>query len=198
VAGLANTNLRIPPHASHFADSAQRELPADIQVLSLLPHMHLRGKACRYELIDQDGASSVLLDVPGYDFNWQLPYRYAQPKRLPKGSTLKFTAWYDNSGDNPANPDPSRTVHWGEQTFDEMLIGYVEYIVPGERPGSSSGPLAARPRSDRRLTPEQMFRRLDRNNDGKLSEQELPRKNIFDRLDRDGDGFVTLEELRRR
>jgi hypothetical protein len=195
VAGLVNTDLDIPPYASNYADSAQRKLPTDIKVLSLLPHMHLRGKACRYELIDPQGSSTILLDVPRYDFNWQLPYRYAQPELLRKGSTLKFTAWFDNSEENPANPDPSTTVHWGEQTYDEMLLGYVEYFVPGEHPANSPGPLDNLPRPNQPRSPRKMFERLDRNHDGKLSKQELPRKEIFQRLDVNKDGQVTLEEL---
>ena len=71
-----------------------------------------------------------MLDIPKYDFNWQLQYDYAQPKLIPAGSTIRVLAVYDNSVDNPANPDPTRTVKWGEQTYDEMLIGYVEYYRP--------------------------------------------------------------------
>ncbi len=198
VAGLAKTDLNIPPHADNYADSAQRKLPADIQVLSLLPHMHLRGKACRYELIDQQGETTVLLDVPRYDFNWQLPYRYAQPKLLRKGSTVKFTAWFDNSSNNPANPDPSRGVPWGEQTFDEMLLGYVEYIVPGETPGSARGILTPRENGGQQMTVQQLLERYDGNQDGRLEADELPRPAIFQRLDANRDGYITPEELRRR
>jgi len=79
-----------------------------------------------------------LLDVPRYDFNWQLPYQFAEPPTLPRGSRLVYTAWYDNSAVNPANPDPSREVRWGQQTFDEMMLGYVEYYVPGKARGSST------------------------------------------------------------
>jgi hypothetical protein len=137
VTGLANTKLQIPPHADNYADHAQIRVPADVQLLSLMPHMHLRGKACRYETVSADGTVSTLLDVPRYDFNWQLPYRFAEPPMLRAGTTVKFTAWYDNSDQNPANPDPAQTVRWGEQTFDEMLLGYVEYVVPGKSPGES-------------------------------------------------------------
>ncbi|MCU0981221.1 MAG: redoxin domain-containing protein [Pirellulaceae bacterium] len=137
VTGLANPKLQIPPHAHNYADHAQIRVPADVQLLSLMPHMHLRGKACRYETVSADGTVATLLDVPRYDFNWQLPYRFAEPPMLRAGTTVKFTAWYDNSDQNPANPDPAQTVRWGEQTFDEMLLGYVEYVVPGKSPGES-------------------------------------------------------------
>jgi hypothetical protein len=72
----------------------------------------------------------VLLDIPRYDFNWQVRYEFAEPRAVPKGSILWGTAWYDNSAKNPANPDPTKTVKWGKQTFDEMMLGYVEYYIP--------------------------------------------------------------------
>ena len=69
----------------------------------------------------------MLLEVPRYDFNWQLGYKLAEPIALPKGTKLVYTAWFDNSDKNPANPDPKKTVTWGPQTFDEMLLGYIEF-----------------------------------------------------------------------
>ena len=101
--------------------------------------MHLRGKSARYELLS-NGTAKTLLDVPHYDFNWQLLYRLAEPLTLEKGNSIRFTGWFDNSADNPANPDPNVTVHWGQQTEDEMHVGYVEYVVSGAVPGS---PIAA-------------------------------------------------------
>lgn len=132
VVGIANPMLRIPPGASHHPESASLPVPRHARVLSLMPHMHVRGKAFRYEWIHPDGASRTLLDVPRYDFNWQLSYRLARPLDLPAGSRLRATAWYDNSDANPANPDPSREVRWGEQTYEEMMLGYVEYYFPDE------------------------------------------------------------------
>ncbi|WP_164100932.1 redoxin family protein [Candidatus Laterigemmans baculatus] len=132
VAGIANGKLRIPPGAENHREEATRRLPFDVQILGFLPHMHLRGKAARYELVTENG-TELLLDVPRYDFNWQLLYRLAQPRSLKAGDTLRFTCWYDNSENNPANPDPTRTVTWGPQTYDEMHLGYIEYIVPGDR-----------------------------------------------------------------
>src|SRR5207248_2886230 len=82
------------------------------------PHMHLRGKSFRYEALYPDGKSEILLDVPRYDFNWQHRYVLAEPKRLPAGTRVRCIAHYDNSADNPANPDPSATVRAGQQTTD--------------------------------------------------------------------------------
>jgi len=92
--------------------------------LTLTPHMHLRGKSFRYEAEQPDGTREVLLDIPRYDFNWQLRYRLAEPKLLPKGTKLECTAHFDNSAENLANPDPTQAVRWGDQTWEEMMIGY--------------------------------------------------------------------------
>ncbi len=134
--GIANRRLRIPPGADNHQEVASMRLPHDIQLLGFLPHMHLRGKAARYDLLSSDGEER-LLDVPHYDFNWQLFYRLAQPKTVRQGDSIRFTGWFDNSENNPANPDPNKTVHWGEQTEDEMHLGYVEYVVRGAEPGQS-------------------------------------------------------------
>ena len=95
-----------------------------------MAHMHVRGKAFKFEVTKPDGSHEVLLDIPRYDFNWQLRYNYAQSHFLPRGSKFKTTAIFDNSDQNPANPDPAKNVRWGQQTFDEMMIGYIEYYTP--------------------------------------------------------------------
>ena len=137
VAGLANTRLAIPPRAANHRDQASITVPWDVTLLGFVPHMHVRGKACRYEATFPDGTQKVLLDIPRYDFNWQLRYELAGTPAVPRGTRLVFTAWYDNSDQNPANPDPNKTVRWGPQTFDEMLLGYVEYYTNDPRAGES-------------------------------------------------------------
>jgi mono/diheme cytochrome c family protein len=132
-ASLVNTDFTIPPGADNHKITATVKLPRDIKILGYFPHSHLRGKAARFEVISRTGESDILLDVPGYDFNWQLFYEYSKPKSIRRGSTLKYTAWYDNSENNPANPDPKQAVYWGEQTFDEMHLGYVEFFIPRRR-----------------------------------------------------------------
>ncbi len=134
VAGIVNARISIPPGAADHREEASLKLPFDATIMGFLPHLHVRGKACRYECIHSDGTTATLLDIPRYDFNWQLLYRLHEPIALEAGERLKFTAWYDNSAGNPANPDPTKTVRWGPQTFDEMHLGYVEYYVPGARP----------------------------------------------------------------
>ncbi len=132
VVGIANPTLRIPAGASNHEEYASLPVPREARILSFLPHMHVRGKAFRYEVQAPDGKSRVVLEVPRFDFNWQLSYRLAEPLMVAKGSRLRATAWYDNSAGNPANPDPERTVKWGNQTFEEMMIGYLEYYFPEE------------------------------------------------------------------
>jgi hypothetical protein len=120
----------IPPGAADYRTDAWHTFERDTMLLSLFPHMHLRGKAFRYEAHYPDGTSEVLLDVPRYDFNWQNTYELAEPKRLPKGTRLHCIAHFDNSADNLANPNPKRAVYWGDQT-DEMMIGYID-ITPAD------------------------------------------------------------------
>ena len=133
VAGIADVLLNIPPGATDHPETGSIPVPREVKLLAFMPHMHVRGKAFRYEVVLPDGTTRTLLDVPRYDFNWQLGYRYAEPPTIPAGSKIRATGWFDNSANNPANPDPNKTVRWGPQTYDEMMLGYVEYYVPGER-----------------------------------------------------------------
>lgn len=123
-----NTRLDIPARAEHHEVTAEFTIRRDEMLLSMTPHMHLRGKAFRYEAIYPDGEREVLLDVPGYDFNWQLKYILDEPKLLPEGTKILCTAAYDNSEKNLANPDPNRTVHWGDQSWEEMMIGFFNTV----------------------------------------------------------------------
>jgi len=134
--------LDIPPGEPNYMAKASYTFREDTTVLDLTPHMHLRGKAFKYVLTYPDGHSEVLLDVPHYDFNWQLAYVLAEPRNVPAGSRMDVTAWYDNSPNNKYNPDPSQTVHWGDQTFNEMMIGFFNYKIPVDRPDP---PKAERP-----------------------------------------------------
>ncbi|MBE2286100.1 MAG: redoxin family protein [Prosthecobacter sp.] len=127
---LPNPRLNIPAGRANHVETAQRKLPVDLNAMAWMAHMHVRGKAFKFEAISPEGKSETLLDIPRYDFNWQLRYDYAMPRFLPRGTTIKITATYDNSAANPANPDPAKNVRWGQQTFDEMMIGYVEHYTP--------------------------------------------------------------------
>jgi hypothetical protein len=127
---LPNARINIPAGAANHVETAQRRLPADVNEMALMAHMHVRGKAFKFEAVSPDGKTETLLDIPRYDFNWQLRYDYAMPRFLPRGTTIKITAVFDNSAANPANPDPTKNVRWGQQTFDEMMIGYMEHYTP--------------------------------------------------------------------
>jgi hypothetical protein len=128
--GLANLRLDIPPGAARHVETLVRPVPVDLPITALMAHMHVRGAAFKFELLGADGSVETLLDLPRYDFNWQLRHDYVEPRVLPQGSRVRITAVFDNSAANPANPDPTQRVRWGEQTSDEMMIGYVEYYVP--------------------------------------------------------------------
>jgi hypothetical protein len=127
----------IPPNDSNYEVKATYTFREDVTLLDLTPHMHLRGKAFKYVLTYPDGRSEELLNVPKYDFNWQLSYILAEPRKVPAGSKMDVTAWYDNSANNKYNPDPADTVKWGDQTFQEMMIGFFNYKVPLDQPDPS-------------------------------------------------------------
>lgn len=122
-------NFVIPPGDKNHKVVADYDVKVPGTIISFAPHTHLRGKAFRYDLIYPDGHSLELIDIPRYDFNWQMRYRLAKPVFVPLGSKIRATAWYDNSADNPANPDSTKEVRFGEQTWDEMMIGYFEAYV---------------------------------------------------------------------
>jgi hypothetical protein len=121
---IRNMTWVIPPGDPNYEVAGKVTFDHDIYLTSLYPHMHMRGKDASYAIVYPDGREEVVLRVPKYDFNWQLTYRLAEAKLIPKGSTLKVTMHYDNSRGNRYNPDPSAAVRWGEQTWEEMMIGY--------------------------------------------------------------------------
>ena len=126
----ANASFAIPPGDSNYQVDAKLTLQDDATLINLLPHMHFRGKSFEYRVTYPSGEKETLLDVPHYDFNWQLTYDLAQPKLLPKGTVIECTAHFDNSPNNPYNPDPTKEVHFGEQTWEEMMIGFMDVAVP--------------------------------------------------------------------
>lgn len=194
IASLSNHKISIPPRAPNHRESRRLYIPSDVEIMSFLPHMHLRGKAFRYDLLDPGGKRSTLLDIPEYDFNWQLQYRYTKPLLVKAGSTIEAVAWYDNSPDNPANPNPNETVKWGDQTDEEMLIGYIEYFVPGgaTQPHQPTRPAPNNGNVDRQLA--QRFRAVDHNGDSIVTPDELSDRPLFIALDTDNNQEITLPE----
>jgi len=127
---LATPEIRIPPGERNHRVTVAGTMPNDAVLLSLFPHMHLRGTAFEYALEWDNGRVETLLRVAPYDFHWQLAYRLAEPRLLRKGTRLRATAWYDNSPRNPRNPDPAVEVVYGEQSDDEMMVGFFDVAVP--------------------------------------------------------------------
>ena len=126
---LTNDRFVIPPGVDDYRVEAHGTLPNDCTLLSFFPHMHLRGKRFEYAIVYPDGGRKTLLQV-NYDFYWQLSYRLAEPRFLKAGTELEAVAWYDNSARNPHNPDPTQAVRWGDQTYNEMMVGFFDVAVP--------------------------------------------------------------------
>lgn len=122
-------NLVIPPGDPNYESTASFTFKEDSHIDSLHPHMHVRGKDFKYTLVYPDGTSKVLLWVPRFDFNWQLTYVFKEEVAAPAGSRLDVVAHHDNSPKNKFNPDPTKEVRWGDQTWDEMMIGYLDYTL---------------------------------------------------------------------
>ena len=124
--------LIIPPGEPNYETTAAFTFKEDCHIVSFMPHMHVRGKDFVYKLVYPDGASKVILNVPKYDFNWQLSYLLKEPLAAPKGSRIECVAHHDNSERNKYNPDPAKEVRWGPQTWEEMMIGWFDYTIDGQ------------------------------------------------------------------
>ena len=124
-----NFGIAIPPGMANYKSYSMHRFTEDRLLLFMTPHMHMRGKSFRYEAWYPNGRKEVLLDVPKWDFNWQIDYVLAEPKLMPKGTQLRCFATYDNSTSNPANPNPNKWVFFGEQTWDEMMIGWFTAVT---------------------------------------------------------------------
>ncbi len=127
---IANRGLVIPPGAPNHGVEAATTALAPFRLVRMIPHMHLRGKAFEVRIVEEGGSPEVLLRVPKYDFNWQNAYSLAKEKQIKPGTRIECTGWYDNSSNNPFNPDPKAEVRWGDQSWDEMMLGYVDVAIP--------------------------------------------------------------------
>ena len=127
---ITNVKLLIPPGVADYPVQADFSLPRDVKLVSLNPHMHLRGKSFDFRAVYPTGESEVLLRVPNYNFFWQLYYYLAEQKTLPNGTRIECTGHYDNSPNNPNNPDPRAEVRWGDQSWEEMLVGTMDVAIP--------------------------------------------------------------------
>ena len=128
----AQPRFQIPPGADNHEVTATITFDEDTRMLAMFPHMHLRGKSFRYTATYPDKSEEILLDVPHYDFNWQNSYEFKEPKLMPAGTKLTCVAHYDNSAANLSNPDPTAAVRWGDQTWEEMMIGYFDMVLANQ------------------------------------------------------------------
>jgi hypothetical protein len=126
---LVNGSLHIPAGAANHRVDAEMTINRDVMLYSMVPHTHVRGKKWQYEVIYPDGRRETILSVPNYDFEWQHEYQFREPMRLPKGSKIHATAWYDNSPANKSNPDATKDVWWGDQTWEEMMFTGLTFSV---------------------------------------------------------------------
>ena len=128
---LANGGLHIPAGAADHRVDAEMTINRDLLLFSMTPHTHVRGKKWYYEVIYPDGRKEPLLSVPNYDFEWQHEYQFTQPLKLPAGTKVRASAWYDNSKENKSNPDATKDVWWGDQTWEEMMFtAFTFHVLP--------------------------------------------------------------------
>jgi len=167
ISEFANTSIEVPAHSPHYKAEATFRFRADARILSFAPHMHWRGKDYRYEVIYPDGKKETLLSVPRWDFNWQNVYRFQEAIKVPEGARVHAVAHWDNSVNNPLNPDPKKSARFGLQTWEEMMVGFVAYVW--ERP-ETAAELAKKPLSQA----DQLFDRFDVNGDGFITPDEIP------------------------
>jgi len=132
-ANATNSKFVIPPGDPAFKVDSSITIQAPARLVDLMPHMHYRGKDFEYRLVYPTGETQVVLSVPHYDFNWQLFYYFSDPVVLPKGTRIDCTAHFDNSPNNKYNPDPKAEVRWGDQTWEEMMIGWFDVAVDANR-----------------------------------------------------------------
>jgi hypothetical protein len=191
---VVSPDLDIPPNDPDHEEAAYYQFHDDVIIYTLFPHSHYRGKSSTFEVQYPDGTTELVLSVPNYDFNWQRGYDPVEPIRLPAGSRLIHRTVYDNSAQNPANPDPSQTIHWGLQSWEEMLYGAVSYSWAHET--------TAHPIHDPvRLNYTTFVGFLDKNMDGKVSWHEMPdemKKRLvqgFKAVDTNGDGGLDVDEF---
>jgi hypothetical protein len=140
-----NGTFRIPPGDPNYRVDATFEVPREVKLVGLHPHMHTRGKDFEYRLVFPNGETQTILKVPTYNWHWQLWYNLAEPIILPKGTKIECTAHFDNSPNNPENPDPTKTVIWGQQNWDEMMVGFFNLVFDAKLPAKD---LLSHPKSE--------------------------------------------------
>ncbi len=193
--GIFDFGIEIPAKAEYHPEIAYIDVPKEMIVYGITPHAHVRGGSANVSIIYPNGKEEMLLALPKYDFNWQYEYFLAEPLKAPAGSKI-VTRWtYDNSTRNPGNPDPNKTVNWGEQTSEEMLALYIHYRWSDETVANQ------KPENEALIAQGQLMGVMDDNLDGKLAPSELRGKQMavvkanFAMADTNKDGFIDKSEL---
>ena len=193
---VINPMINIPANTARHQEVSYYEFDRPAEIHDLVPHSHYRGVASKFEIVHADGRKETILSVPNYDFNWQRTYEFVEPKRVEAGARLVHTTWYDNSANNPGNPDPNKNVPWGLQSWDEMLYGAFSYTYVNE---TTEAPLHNKALAQTT----QMIGFMDKDLDGKLSWAEMPgylQKRIgdsFKQADANSDGGLSIKEMHR-
>lgn len=194
-------DFEIPPnHSNYRVDLSIPFFPeSSAKLLAVTPHMHLRGKSFRFSILGADGREQILLDVPQYDFNWQHAYELAEPILISK-EQIRAYCIFDNSSSNRVISNPNRKIRWGDQTWEEMAIGFMEVAVPRgwrERQQQRDDEPTEQEKSRARKAARSFISRFDKNNDGVVTPQETPATFsifAFRRMDQDRNGKISLTE----
>tara|TARA_R110002049_G_scaffold72490_7_gene187504 strand:- start:61241 stop:63373 length:2133 start_codon:yes stop_codon:yes gene_type:complete len=209
--GGVERDFEIPPHAADYSVHGDVDgFPKDGILLSIIPHMHVRGRSFQLT-VHSDQQSTKLLSIPHYDFNWQHNYRLADPLPLSDVDRFSFQATFDNSADNPTNPDPTEYVTWGDQTWQEMAVVFMSVARPVESMQTKQNrsqrahhpPSETAKRESQRAAVDAFatdyMKKFDGNGDGSITRHELPdsvRMFAFKSLDRNGNGAISIDEIR--
>jgi peroxiredoxin len=191
---IVNNSIVLPPNDGHHLETTYLDIPHDMLLFSAFPHAHYRGASADLWLRTPDGKEKEILSLPRYDFSWQRAYTFAEPVKVPAGSKLIAHFIYDNSKRNPNNPDPNKTVVWGDQSWEEMFYTALRYRWVGETSDKMND-------FDKDLDKDRMLGMLDQNIDGKIQKAELKGQmgdmiaKYFDVLDKNHDGALDKEEL---
>jgi hypothetical protein len=192
---IVDSFIQVAPNDHNWADVAYITFPADAKLFNVFPHTHYRGRSASVELQYPDGHKELIFSMPHYDFNWQGSYNFAKPLDIPAGTKMIAHFTYDNSVRNPYNPDPNRTVPWGDQSFDEMFYMAFDYQWKEETSSHRT------PQYETALQTSRIIGMIDKNIDGKIQASELTAKQFsavlknFSMLDRNGDGALDSTEL---
>ena len=191
---IMDFSIEIPPEKANHAETAYLEFPKDAELFYAFPHAHYRGQSSTLAIRYPDGREEMILSLPKYDFNWQRAYEFKDPIKVPAGAKLIARYTYDNSTQNAANPDPSKKIVWGDQSFEEMLYTAISYRWTDETSADQKGEY------QELLNAGRLFGMLDDNIDESIQKDEVRGRagrrlaGNFDRLDRNGDGALSWQE----